>query len=252
MASDAAGFDEWHGKIARSARCGQLFGQALGLPAEVDSNSLLPGAGIAEVVEALALSPGQVLADLACGRGGYGMAVARATGASVIGLDFSAVALGAAAASVPRFGLAGRARFCLGSFATVGLRDRSVNGVMYIDAIQFGEPPVAALRECRRILAGGGRIAVTAWEPLDPEDERLPERIRQVNLARDLAAVGFERIEVTGKPDWSEMEHALWQAAMETDAAGDPAIETLQGEAKSVLETFDLRRRVLAIATAPA
>jgi ubiquinone/menaquinone biosynthesis C-methylase UbiE len=47
---------------------------------------------------------------------------------------------------------------------------------MCIDAIQFSDPPLAALRECRRILVRGGRLAVTAWEPTEPLDDRLPER----------------------------------------------------------------------------
>jgi hypothetical protein len=69
---------------------------------------------------------------------------------------------------------------------------------MCIDAIQFSDPPLTALGERRRILASGGRLAVTAWEPTRPADERLPERTRRMNLARRLAEAGFEQIEVTG------------------------------------------------------
>ena len=85
---------------------------------------------------------------------------------------------------------------------------------MCIDAIQFSDPPLAALRECRRILAGGGRLAVTAWEPCGPAPEQAPERIRQMNLARHLREAGFEQIEVTEKPDWYAAERTLWEAAL--------------------------------------
>jgi SAM-dependent methyltransferase len=107
------------------------------------------------------------------------------------------------------------------------------------------------LQECRRILKDGGRLAVTAWEPVDPADERLPERIRRMHLSRDLAAAGFEQVEVTGRPDWSKAERSLWEAAVQADANGDPGLESLQEEGTGVLAIFDLQRRVLATATAP-
>jgi SAM-dependent methyltransferase len=269
---DAQGFDAWHADVANSAACDLIFREALGLPPGVTSNSLLPGAGIAEVAQALRLSPGRLLADLACGRGGYGLAVARQTGANLVGLDFSVVAVTAAARAVrgsavtggavtgsavtagtgPWSGLVGRARFCLGDLTAVGLRDHGVDAIMCIDAMQFADPPLAGLRECHRVLAEGGRLAVTAWEAIDPADERLPSRTRQMNLARDLAETGFAEIEVIDKQAWHDTERTLWEAAMAADPAGDPGMVSLREEAARVLETFAAKRRVLATATATA
>jgi SAM-dependent methyltransferase len=194
------------------------------------------------------VAPGQILVDLACGRGGYGREVARQTSARLVGLDFSAVAVTIAA----RGRLRSRARFCAGDFTALGLRDHSADAVMCIDAIQFSDRPVATLRECRRILASGGRLAVTAWEPRGPVPEGVPERIRRMNLARHLAEAGFEQIEVTEKPDWYAAERTLWEAALQADARGDPALVSLQEEATQALAAFDVKRRVLATATAPA
>jgi ubiquinone/menaquinone biosynthesis C-methylase UbiE len=244
---DAPGFHAWHADVADSPACARIFQRALGLPARVVSNSLLTGAGLAEVAAALRVAPGQILVDLACGRGGYGREVARRAGARLVGLDFSAVAVTIAAQGGPR----GRARFCVGDFTAPGLRDHSVDAVMCIDAIQFSDPPAAALRECRRILASGGRLAVTAWEPRGPVPDGVPERIRRMNLARDLAGAGVEEIEVTEKPHWYA-ERTLWQAALQADASGDPALASLREEATQALAAFDVRRRVLATATAPA
>jgi SAM-dependent methyltransferase len=245
---DAPGFNAWHADVANSPACGLIFQRALGLPPQVVSNSLLTGAGIAEVAAALQVAPGQILVDLACGRGGYGREVARRTGARLVGLDFSAVAVTIAAQGGPR----GRAWFCVGDFTALGLRDHRADAVMCIDAIQFGDPPLAALRECRRVLVSGGRLAVTAWEPCGPVSEGVPERLRQMNLARDLLEAGFEYIAVTEKPDWYAAERALWEAALQADASGDPALVSLQEEATQALAAFDVKRRVLATATAPA
>jgi len=232
--------------IARLKRA-LIFQRALGLPPQVVSNSLLTGDGIAEVAAALRVAPGQILVDLACGRGGYGHEVARRTGARLVGLDFSAVAVTIAAHGEPR----SRARFCVGDFTALGVRDHGADAVMCIDAIQFSDPPLAALRECRRILASGGRLAVTAWEPCGPVPEGVPERLRQMNLARHLLEAGFEQIEVTDKPDWYAAERTLWEAALQAGASGDPALVSLQEEATKALATFDVKRRVLATATAP-
>jgi SAM-dependent methyltransferase len=246
---DAPGFDAWHADVAKSPACSLIFQKALGLPPHVVSNSLLTWAGIAEVAAALRLAPGQILIDLACGRGGYGREIARRAGARLVGLDFSAVAVTIAARGA---GQGGRARFCVGDFAAIGLRHHSADAVMCIDAIQFSDPPLTALSGCRRILARGGRLAVTAWEPAGPADERLPERTRRMNLARDLAEAGFEEIEVTGKPDWYAAERRLWEAAVRVDADGDPALVSLREEGMRALATFDVKRRVLATAAAPA
>jgi len=257
---DAAEFSAWHADVHNSPACQLIFQQALGLPPEVVSNSLLTWAGVAEVTDALRLSPGQTLVDLACGRGGYGREVARRTGARLLGFDFAAVAVtlaaragagGAAPAGAAPAASAAPARFCVGDFTAVGLRDRGADAVMCIDAVQFGEPPLAVLLECRRILAEQGRLVVTAWEPIPPADERLPQKTRRMNLTRDLARAGFEQVTVTEMPRWADAERALWEAALAGDADGDPALASLQREARTSLDTFDVKRRVFAVATAP-
>jgi SAM-dependent methyltransferase len=245
---DASVFNAWHADVANSAACDLVFQQALGLPPEVVSNSLLTWAGVADITAALKLAPGQTLVDLACGRGGYSQEVARRTGARLVGMDFSAVAVAIAARGT---GQCGRAGFFVGDFTAIGLRDHSAEAVMCVDAFQFSQAPLAALAEWRRILAPGGRLAITGWEPIEPVDQRVPERIRRMNLARDLAEAGFEQVEVTGKPDWYAAERALWQAAVQVDADGDPGLVALREEGTRVLETLDAKRRVLGTASAP-
>jgi hypothetical protein len=52
-------------------------------------------------------------------------------------------------------------------------------------------------------------------------------------------------------PAWREAERDLWESAIQADAAGDPATESLQEQARRALELFDSSRRVCAMATAP-
>src|SRR3954453_19460762 len=92
--------------------------RTLGLPPELESTSLLSWDGIADVVRALQVGPGDILVDLACGRGGYGIEVARRTGPRLIGVDFSAVAIDRA-----RQRPGGTAEFRVGELTATGLPD---------------------------------------------------------------------------------------------------------------------------------
>jgi SAM-dependent methyltransferase len=125
------------------------------------------------------------------------------------------------------------------------------DAVVCIEAIMFGGAHLDVLRECRRILAGGGRLALTCWEATNLADERLPQWARRIDLMRDLTEAGFEQVDVADKPAWREAERDLWGAAIRADAAGDPAIESLQEDSRRGLELFDSSRRVCATATAP-
>lgn len=248
---DAAYFDQWYADMATSPARDAIVTRGLGLPPELQSASLLPGDGIGAVTEALRMPPDGLLVDLACGRGGYGIEVARRTGARLLGLDFSRVALEQARASAARLLPAGRAEFRPGSMTATSLAGGVAGGLMCVDAIQFAGPPLAALLEFRRVLAPGARLVLSTWEAADPADDRVSARIRGVNLRRDLPAAGFVDVEVRERPDWRAIERAMWEAALAEPACSDPAIRSLQDEGRSSLEKFDSLRRMFATATAP-
>jgi len=81
-------FDRWYAAMPTSPRRDELVQRHLGLPAAVLSSSLLPWAGIAEVVDRLCPRAPATLVDLGCGRGDYGPEVADRTHASLSGIDF--------------------------------------------------------------------------------------------------------------------------------------------------------------------
>ena len=121
---DASYFDQWYADMESSPDRDAIVTRALG-PARRSSSStsLLTWAGIAEVTEALRLPPGGLLVDAACGRGGYGIEIARRTGARLLGVDFSAVALEQARRSSARRLPAAGPQFQAGTLTATGLAD---------------------------------------------------------------------------------------------------------------------------------
>jgi SAM-dependent methyltransferase len=246
----AAYFDGWYADMVGSPVKDEIMQRHLGLPAHLLSTSLLSWNGIAEVVEELRLSAGDTLLDLACGRGGYGLEIAARTGARLVGVDFSAEALRQASEQARRLGRT--ADFRRGDLAATGLGDGSVNAVLCVDAIQFAEEPSAAYAEIRRVLAPGGRVVLTCWEPVILEDERLTERLQRVDLRAGLSGAGFDHVEAQDRPDWRASERPLWTEAAALDPGDDPALQSFHAEGVRADETFSLVRRVMATATAPS
>ena len=251
MGTSAADFDSWYADRVESPVADELVRRVLDLPPDLQSTSLLGGRGLDEVVTVLDPRDGQVLLDLACGRGGYGLEIVRRTGVRVVGVDFSAVAIEQARLRARALGLADRAEFHVGELAGTGLSAASVDAVLVVDSLQFAESKPDALRECRRVLVPGGRVVITCWEALDADDERLPARMRDLDLATQLPQAGFVDVEVVEKPAWRAVERMLWEEALGLEAGDDLAVQSMRDEAQRVLATFDNRRRVLATATAP-
>jgi ubiquinone/menaquinone biosynthesis C-methylase UbiE len=252
MSSDAAYFDKWYADMSASPRRDEIPSRVLGLPPELESTSLLPWVGIADVAEALQLRAGDTFVDLACGRGGYGLEIAHRTGAALIGIDFSAVAIERAAQRARERGYdAGSvAQFRVGDLVATGLPDSEADAALSIDAMQFAEPYEAAVAECFRILTPGGRVVLTGWQACDPEDDEVPSRLRR-DVAAALEAAGFEDVHVRHMPAWRDAERRYWEESVEVEPDGDPALESLRDEGLRVLPVMDRTRRILATARKP-
>jgi SAM-dependent methyltransferase len=239
-------FDGWYADMVGSPVKDEILQRHLGLPPELLSTSLLTWDGLAEVVETLSLPASGVLVDLACGRGGYGVEIARRTGARVIGVDFSEEALKQARVQAGDGGV--QADYHCADLTATGLPDRCADAVLCVDAIQFAAEPAAAYGEIRRLLRPGGRVALTGWEAVDRKDDQVPQRLRRVDMAHGLAAAGFADIDVQIKPAWRAVERALWEEAAALDPCDDPALQSLHEEGVSSLGMFDRVQRVLAVA----
>lgn len=216
----------------------------LGLPAGFESTSLLTWDGIADLVDALRVGAGDVFVDLACGRGSYGLEVSRRTGAQLVGVDFSAVAIARAEQK------SDAARFVVGELAATGLAAGSVAAVMCIDAMQFANPYESGLRECARILRPGGRLVLTGWQARDVDDEQVPARLRR-DIAAELARAGYLDVRSQDMRSWRAAEFAHWRAAVELDPDGDPGAAALREEGELILPVLDRTSRVLVVAERP-
>jgi ubiquinone/menaquinone biosynthesis C-methylase UbiE len=221
------------------------------LPPEIEPYSFVSVTLLGHLADALALSPGQTLVDLGCGRGGPGLWLAQSPGASLIGVDFSAVAVQQAADRAALFELADRARFVVGDLAATGLPDATADAVVSIDALHFAADPTAAAREALRLIRPGGRLALTNWQPRTPADPQLPGRM-QIDWAQTLHSAGFAEVQVESRPAWHGLFTRVFQVALELgDPGDDVGLASLQDEARQALPKAQLVDRVVGTATRP-
>lgn len=116
--------------------------------------------------------PGERVLDLACGTGTLARHVAPAVGpgGAVVAVDINPGMLSVARAK-PAPGSGGgdrgaRIDWMLGSALALAFDDGSFDLVLCQQGLQFFPDRVGALREVRRVLRPGGRIALNVWQPL--------------------------------------------------------------------------------------
>ena len=164
-------------------------------------------------------------------------------------MDFSAQALAEAREQAVRVGVS-NASFRVGELAATGLPDACADAVLCTDAIQFADEPASAYGEIRRVFKPGGRAALTCWEPLDRDDERLSPRIRRANLGAGLHQAGFADVRSgTARPGWPVSTRCGRKPSRSTLAYS--ALRSLHAEGLKSLQSTGLLRRVLAVATNP-
>jgi SAM-dependent methyltransferase len=110
------------------------------------------------ILAALGLAPGERLLDVGCG-GGILLRDALAAGAAATGLDHSEEMVRLARERAPG------AEVVAGSAEALPFGDAAFDAVSMSIVLMFLEQPVAVLRECRRVLAPGGRLAAYTSAP---------------------------------------------------------------------------------------
>jgi SAM-dependent methyltransferase len=115
------------------------------------------------LLDRIGLVPGDRLLDIACGTGIVArLAKARlGTTGHVVGVDISPQMLAVAQAVAPDV------EWREGNAGALPLRDGTFDVVVCQQGLQFFPDKPGAVREIRRALAPGGRLAVATWRPLE-------------------------------------------------------------------------------------
>jgi SAM-dependent methyltransferase len=251
----AEGFDSLFAAIPRSPALRRIWRDAYGLdyPAEAEPFSFVTVTDLRRMAAELAVGPGQVMVDLACGSGGPGLWVARETGASLVGVDFSKVAIEQAGRRAVELGYGERARFLVGDAAATGLPEASVDGAMSVDAFWLFPDKRRAAAEIARILRPGARFIFTTWE-FAATPAGWPE---QLNQHRDLLSeTGLALRACEETPDWQRRQLAVYEGILAAEPClqaelGQDAAAALIGEAREVPALLQDARRILIIAARP-
>lgn len=247
-------FDDIFRRIAGSSILPTIWRDVYGtdFPEEASPFSFVTIPELRSIVEALRLAPGLRFADIGCGQGGPSLFVARASGATVIGLDSSHAGLQCGADGARRLGLSQRSGFVTTDAAQLGLRETSVDGAMSIDALQLMRDPQIVLSEVQRILKPGGRLAFTTW---------LRRRSGQgppfpVDYQSLLKAAGLRQVWCREPMAWEKRELAVFAAIRENATRlrtelGDDVARMIVDEAEKMPEAYPLIRRVTILAEKP-
>ena len=173
----------------------------------------------ADVAALLGLGPGTRVADIGCGVGGPLINIARATGASLTGLNYNEYQLARGRRAAHRAGLQETCTFLLANYLEVPLDDGCFDAAYSFEAICHSPGKDLCLREIRRLLRPGGQIALTEWCLTDLFDENNPthrdirDRIEFANATPNL-------------PTTSQFDAAVQAAGFDVVSSRDQALES--------------------------
>jgi SAM-dependent methyltransferase len=215
-------------------------------PEELETLSFVTRSELALMIAELGVHAGDVVADLGCGRGGPGIALAAATGATLVGVDSSRCALARAREGAVRAGIEGRARFIAGDLGALPLGDASMSAVICIDAIQLAPDRAQTLADIARIVRPGGRLYFSTWDVLVPELEPYEPIADHRPL---LAAAGFAVVRYDEPAGWRDRQASLYAHALaRADELSDLVARAIVDEAHALGGRLGDLRRVLCIA----
>jgi SAM-dependent methyltransferase len=141
------------------------------------------------LVDAAALATGERVLDVACGTGVVARIAAQSVGPAgrVVALDLNPAMI-AVARSLPA-PLGAPIEWLERSALDLRLPDASFDAVLCQQGLQFFSEKLVALREMRRVLAHGGRLALSVWVGVGPYHGAVGEALAR--FVGDTAAAKF-------------------------------------------------------------
>jgi SAM-dependent methyltransferase len=168
------------------------------------------------------IEPGQSVLDIGSGIGEPALPAARTVGdqGRVVGIDLSAVMIGAARAAATAAAL-DNVEFLIGDLETAQLPPRSFDAALSRWALMFAADRVALLRTIAALLKPGGVLAAAVWGP--------PEQVPMLSLAFRAVSAYLELPPPPPGPGPFSMSdpHVLQE---ELDQAGFPEVEIIDLE----------------------
>lgn len=159
------------------------------------------------------LQPGERVLDLGSGAGFDAFIAARQVGPAgyVLGVDMTPEMINRARANASEIGL-GHVEFRLGDIERLPVENESVDVIMSNCVINLAPDKAAVFREAFRVLAPGGRLAISdvvAVKDIPPEVANDPAAYAGCiagaapvqELERVIAAAGFQDVRVNVKPE---------------------------------------------------
>ncbi|HUX43517.1 MAG TPA: methyltransferase domain-containing protein [Terracidiphilus sp.] len=168
-----------------------------------------------EIVRALGLRPGDVIADIGAGTGYFALPMALAAGPEgrVYAVDAQAEML-SLLGKKPQSAPSANIELVHAEAEATGLPSACCNCVFLANVWHEFDDRAAVLREVRRLLKPGGRIAILDWRP-DVEREAGPpleHRLRAEDAVTELLAAGFLQVTHTTAGRFSWLVQGLVQA----------------------------------------
>ena len=248
----ADGFNVVFAAIPRSPTLRHIWRAVYGsdYPEGADPFSFVTLTDLRRIAAELRIGVQETMVDLACGRGGPGLWIANLTGASLVGVDFSEVAIEQAEQRAVQLGLSGRARFLVRDAVATGLPDASLDGAMSIDSFWLFADKLQVATEVARILRSGRRFVVTTWE-FETSPPGWPPQLTQ---HRDLLYEAGFVVEVDDETvDWKTRQLAVYAEILAAQAIltaelGEAAAAQMITEARDVPALLEHSRRVLVVA----
>lgn len=145
------------------------------------------------LADALALTQGEQVLDVAAGIGTTALLLAAERNVEVLGIDLGAAQIDRARARADEAALSGQVRFELGDAEQLPVGDGTVDAVVCECAFCTFPDKATAARELARVLRPGGRVGITdIWldpDTLDPDLRGLAGRVACIADARPIEEV---------------------------------------------------------------
>ena len=188
-------------------------------------------------LERLEVMPGQHVLDVCCGSGASAIPAATAVGptGSVVAIDLAENLLKLGAAKASQLGLA-NIDFRPGDMTRLPFPDDKFDCVVCVFGIFFVPDMDMALRELKRVVRTGGKLAITTWGPrfFEPVNSEFWNSVRNLRpdlykgfnpwdriseiaeLRSLLMAAGFENVEIVAESGSQPLDspEAWWPMVM--------------------------------------